>query len=347
MNEQRQEQASSYVLGALPENERVEFEQRLASDPELQTFVRELQDSIGEAARSLPPQTPSPALKTRVMEKVAASPARPDVRPEQSADSTKVVRFPTWIPWAAAAGFAVFSGWLWTQRSGLREEVAAAEVQQTQLAQAVEATGQESAEWQTLSETAIAEANDLREQVTGAERQQSQLEETILAMQQEASELRERAETAVADADRLQKQAEALEQTVAGIRTELARTREAANLANMQVARLASLGADQPQAMGVSLWNDATQQGVLLVENLPELPAEKTYEFWVIDPSTAAPVSAGIFATDSEGRGRIVFRPKSNIRTAAQFAISVEPPGGSPQAGPTGPVVMAGDTTSL
>jgi anti-sigma-K factor RskA len=211
----------------------------------------------------------------------------------------------------------------------------------------LEASQEEASEWQNNAVEAAADATELRNQVATIERERSELETTAAAMEQEAAELRTRAESAVADADDLRGQAEALEQTVSRIRIELARAQDAANLANMRVARLASLAADQPQAMGVSLWNGSTQQGVLLVENLPVLPADKTYQFWVIDPSTSAPVSAGIFATDSAGRGRIVFRPSSNIRTAAQFAISVEPPGGSQEEGPSGPVVMTGETTSL
>jgi anti-sigma-K factor RskA len=64
----------------------------------------------------------------------------------------------------------------------------------------------------------------------------------------------------------------------------------------------------------------------------------------VIDPA-AGPVSAGIFATDQQGRVRLVFRPKNNVRAAAKFAISVENAGGAINGPDT--VVMIGDTTSL
>jgi anti-sigma-K factor RskA len=291
MNEQRQEQASSYALGVLPESERAEFEQALARDPELQQLVRELSDALGEAARSLPASTPPPALKARILQEIATAP--PARQP-----ATKIVSFPTWIGWAAAACLALASGWLWLERA--------------------EST-----------------------------RQRSQLERTIATMQEEATSLRAREQTLVADADKLQQRATTLEKTLSGLRGELAAAQNAANVANLQVARLSSLVSDQPQAMAVSLWNERTQQGVLLVENLTLPPPGKTYQFWVIDPATATPISAGIFATDSAGRGRIIFRPTINVRTAAKFAISVEAAGGSTKAGPEGPVVMIGDTTTL
>ena len=191
------------------------------------------------------------------------------------------------------------------------------------------------------------ERGRLGTRVTAANEQQVALEETLDSMRAESAALRAAAEAAGADVERLQAAADALEQTVARTQTELAQTREGADMARLQVARLASLLSDQPQAVGVSLWNESTQQGVLLVENLPLPPPGKTYEVWVIDPNTATPISAGLFATDEDGSGRMVFRPKSDVQTAAQFAISVEGPEGSRQPGPTGPVIMAGATTSL
>ncbi|WP_442887185.1 anti-sigma factor domain-containing protein [Congregicoccus parvus] len=129
------------------------------------------------------------------------------------------------------------------------------------------------------------------------------------------------------------------------VREELVRARSAADLAEMRVARLESQVEGQAEVVAVSLWSDAGQQGVLVVENLRLPPPGKTYQLWVLDPSTQAPIDAGIFTTDEEGRGRIVFRPKSNVQTAAQFAISVENEGGV--AAPQGPIVMLGATSAL
>jgi anti-sigma-K factor RskA len=99
-------------------------------------------------------------------------------------------------------------------------------------------------------------------------------------------------------------------------------------LAQTQIAVLGSQLKDRPQAMAVSLWNQERQDGLLVVENLPVLDAGKDYQLWVLDPSIAAPVSAGVFKVDADGRVRITFRPDQTIANAAKFAVSLEKEGG-------------------
>jgi anti-sigma-K factor RskA len=99
-------------------------------------------------------------------------------------------------------------------------------------------------------------------------------------------------------------------------------------LAQTQIAVLGSQLKDRPQAIAVSLWNQERQDGLLVVENLPVLDAGKDYQLWVLDPSIAAPVSAGVFKVDADGRVRITFRPDQTIANAAKFAVSLEKEGG-------------------
>lgn len=99
-------------------------------------------------------------------------------------------------------------------------------------------------------------------------------------------------------------------------------------LAQTQIAVLGSQLKDRPQAMAVSLWNQERQNGLLVVENLPVLDAGKDYQLWVLDPSIAAPVSAGVFKVDAEGKVRITFKPNQTIANAAKFAVSLEKEGG-------------------
>lgn len=134
----------------------------------------------------------------------------------------------------------------------------------------------------------------------------------------------------------------AFEQKVKALQAELVAARDAANLAKLQIARLKSEA--QPRVQAVSFWNNVTKQGVLVVENLALPPPGKTYQLWVIDPETKSPVDAGIFATDPDGTGRIVFSPKADVGTAAAIAVSLEDAGGV--AVPT-QVVMAGATNPL
>ncbi len=274
MDERRQEQAGAYALGILPENERAEFEAAMLADAELRRLVADFADSLGETARMLPPATPGAELRGRVLAAIAAAPSPVGVLTPRAvpADGGRMVGFPSWIGWAAAAAFALMAGLLAYERAGTRADLA------------------------------------------------------------RLADEHERERLALVDAaDRL--------------RDELAVARRAADLAQMRVARLETQLADQPGALAVSLWNHATQEGVLLVENLALPPPGKTYQLWVIDPSTQAPIDAGIFTTDADGRGRMVFRPKSGVQTAAQFAVSLEAAGGA--ASPQGPIVMIGPATQL
>jgi anti-sigma-K factor RskA len=76
----------SYVLGALPEEEREEFERYLVEHPDLQAEVEELSAVAGLLALSVREQEPSPELRRRIMDTVEAEAVRPAevVRPRAS-----------------------------------------------------------------------------------------------------------------------------------------------------------------------------------------------------------------------------------------------------------------------
>ena len=68
----------AYVLGALPEEERLEFEQHLAAHPDLQAEIEELSTIAGLLAFSVREQEPPPELRRRIMEVVEAEASHPD-----------------------------------------------------------------------------------------------------------------------------------------------------------------------------------------------------------------------------------------------------------------------------
>jgi anti-sigma-K factor RskA len=73
MNHERFEDLKdAYVLGALPEEERLSFEEYLATHPERQAELDELGAVAGLLAFSPQEQEPSPELRSRVMEVVEA-----------------------------------------------------------------------------------------------------------------------------------------------------------------------------------------------------------------------------------------------------------------------------------
>jgi anti-sigma-K factor RskA len=78
-----------------------------------------------------------------------------------------------------------------------------------------------------------------------------------------------------------------------------------------------------------------TRGGHVFVTNLPPAPAGKTYALWAGDGATRR--AAGIFQTDSAGRGHHAVAPLA--RPVTVLAITLEPAGGAPA--PTGPEVLA------
>ena len=67
----------AYVLGALPEEECLEFEQYLAAHPDLQAEMEQLSAVAGLLAFSVREQEPSPDLRRRIMDTVEAEAVQP------------------------------------------------------------------------------------------------------------------------------------------------------------------------------------------------------------------------------------------------------------------------------
>lgn len=123
-------------------------------------------------------------------------------------------------------------------------------------------------------------------------------------------------------ADALRGEAQDLKQTVATLE-------ETNQFQNVRIAMLNSMLADSPKAAAVSLWDQKLQRGVFVVQNLKPLPADKDYQLWVIDPKYPTPVSAGVFQVDAQGNVRLPFTADKPIESAAKFAVTEEPKGGS------------------
>ncbi len=78
MNHERfEELRDAFVLGALPEEERREFEEYLAQHPERQAEIDELGTVAGLLALSPQEQEPPPELRRRIMDAVGAEAGRP------------------------------------------------------------------------------------------------------------------------------------------------------------------------------------------------------------------------------------------------------------------------------
>jgi len=144
--------------------------------------------------------------------------------------------------------------------------------------------------------------------------QNSRLKQVLASQAGQISTLNQLAES-------LQSATNQLQQTVLAL--------QATNrLATLRIAMLNSLLADEPKAVAVSLWDNAKQEGVFVVQNLKPLPADRDYQLWVLDNGTK-PVDAGVFRVDETGGVRVDFKARQAVNVPARFAVTEEVRGGA------------------
>ncbi len=84
------EMTAAYVLDTLDPEERAEFEERLASDPELERDVASYREVMGGLSGAAPAHEPPAALKERILVeargRTASPPAHPQERPGESSE---------------------------------------------------------------------------------------------------------------------------------------------------------------------------------------------------------------------------------------------------------------------
>lgn len=129
------------------------------------------------------------------------------------------------------------------------------------------------------------------------------------------------------------------------LRTQLDEQRQVLRLQEQALAAIATgaptwslRGTEQaPQATAVVVQEPGNQAPLLIVRNLPSLPADRTYQVWVIAGNT--PVGAGLL---TPGRDSVqITRLDRSVANADMVALTIEPAGGS--RAPTGAIVIAGE----
>jgi anti-sigma-K factor RskA len=95
-----------------------------------------------------------------------------------------------------------------------------------------------------------------------------------------------------------------------------------------------------PQPQGKAFYVRDRARLIFVANNLPQLPADKIYELWLI-PKTGPPLAAGLFKPDAHGSATVVNPPIGRGTEAKSFVVTLEPESGSHEA-PRGPAVIAG-----
>jgi len=141
-HDQSLEQADLYALGALDGRELAEFEAHLATCAICTERLRETREALVTLPRSLPPVAPPPALRARIVERVAAEP-RVTPAPARRRPERRRTRVIWWAGWAGLAAAAALLLVVNAQLRATRQELQALQGRvatlQTVLAQREEA----------------------------------------------------------------------------------------------------------------------------------------------------------------------------------------------------------------
>ncbi len=95
-----------------------------------------------------------------------------------------------------------------------------------------------------------------------------------------------------------------------------------------------------PQPQGKAIYVRDRSTLIFLASNLPQLPASKIYELWLI-PQNGAPIAAGLFKPDAQGSAGVVNPPLPTGVAAKSFVVTLEPEDG-PHDAPRGTAVIVG-----
>jgi len=117
ISEEQQDQAALYILGLLEPHEAAAFESELDANAELRDIAREFSEAAGAMALTAPSRTPPASLKQQIMREIGAKTEERTVVPLRRAPVG-------WVPWAIAAGLAVFCGLLVLDRVRLERQLA-------------------------------------------------------------------------------------------------------------------------------------------------------------------------------------------------------------------------------
>jgi hypothetical protein len=95
-----------------------------------------------------------------------------------------------------------------------------------------------------------------------------------------------------------------------------------------------------PSPSGRAVYLPSTGALIFQGNNLASLPADKTYELWVIPANGSAPIPAGLFRPDATGNASVLLPELPKGVPAKAFGVTVEKASGSDT--PTAPILLVG-----
>jgi len=269
IDERHEELAALHAFDLLEGVEKNAFEAALARDPALRRLVDELRESSAALAHTARSATPPPELKARLLAEI-------DTR-AKTLEKSKVIPFRTLIPLAAAACFALVAVWMGQLYLTSRSHAAAARDQLAFTELSLRSTRQQLEAERIIARQQIA---GLNQNVTESARQLADAAQQLAVSERLLAEATRKAAAST-------EQLAANEQILDATRTQLAdlgrKLKAQGDLANLKITTLASMLGNSSPALAVAVWSPENQEGVLKVEKLPALAADKDYQLWMVD----------------------------------------------------------------
>jgi anti-sigma-K factor RskA len=130
---------------------------------------------------------------------------------------------------------------------------------------------------------------------------------------------------------------------IANLAVKASRAQQVLEVLNAPDAQRVTLTATKTPPAPIAHTVYLADRGALLMEanHLQSVPADKTYELWVIPASGASPIPAGTFRPSAEGYASVVLPQLPSGVPAKAFGITIENAGGS--ATPTLPIILSGE----
>lgn len=304
MDQERfEELAAMNALGMLENDEKRALDGAVARDKEVRMLTSELEQVTAELAYLVQPVEPPANMKKRIRAKMRAKGIK------GAGISRGVIIGGT--GWALAASFALASVWLWKERAGMTQQLAAA-------SRAIAPVNNPAAP--------VVDDGKTRTLEEELKRRRDEFEAQKQALAKEIETLNKRETEAKAQNARLT--------------AEVAALKEQEQQSQLQIATLQSKVWEYRRSEMLVVWDQKRSQGVVMLDKMPKVDSDKDYQLWVVDPSKPNPVSAGVVTVDAKGSVKTVFKPVEAVSGEAKFALSIEKKGGVPKS--EGQLLMVG-----
>jgi anti-sigma-K factor RskA len=105
---------------------------------------------------------------------------------------------------------------------------------------------------------------------------------------------------------------------------------------------VAMLGAEDQAPQFLMAAYPAEHKAMIRILRPMDVPSDKSLELWMVPGEGQVPLSWGLLPTQGERTLIITEREMPFMKSGMVFAVSMEPRGGSPISGPSGPVMYQG-----